>query len=86
MDVPYVTQNISPNATLYPNPATESVTINASVAIAHISICNALGQVVLEQQPTGGKKTVAVAVHHLPAGIYVVMVNGLYAGRMVKAD
>ena len=72
--------------TIYPNPATATVTINAGVAIAHISICNAVGQQVLELHPTGGKKSVEANVPHLPAGIYVVMVNGLYAGKMVKAD
>jgi hypothetical protein len=71
---------------IYPNPATATVTINAGVAIAHISICNAVGQQVLELHPTGGKKSVEANVQHLPAGIYVVMVNGLYAGKMVKGE
>lgn len=85
--LPVEVKNIPMNETgisFYPNPATENVNISAGVSIAHISICNALGQVVLEQQPTGGKKTVAVAVHHLPAGIYMVQVNGLYAGKLLK--
>jgi sugar lactone lactonase YvrE len=72
--------------TIYPTPATATVTINAGVAIAHISICNAVGQQVLELHPTGGKKSVEANVQHLPAGIYVVMVNGLYAGKMVKGE
>ena len=71
---------------IYPNPATATVTINAGVAIAHISINNALGQQVLELHPTGGKKSVDANVQQLPAGIYVVMVNGLYAGKMVKGE
>ena len=86
MAVPEVTQSKTTNAIIYPNPATESVTINASVAIEHITISNLLGQVVLEQHPTGGKKSVEATVQHLPAGIYVVRVNGIYAGRMVKED
>ena len=71
---------------IYPNPATATVTINAGEAIANISICNAVGQQVLELHSTGGKKSVNTNVQHLPAGIYVVMVNGLYAGKMVKGD
>jgi hypothetical protein len=72
--------------TIYPNPATATVTINAGVAITHISISNAVGQQVLELHSTGGKKSVNTNVQHLPAGIYVVMVNGLYAGKMVKGE
>ncbi len=84
--VPEVTGNTVTTPTIYPNPATTTVTINAGEAIANISICNAVGQQVLELHSTGGKKSVNTNVQHLPAGIYVVMVNGLYAGKMVKGE
>ena len=86
MAVPEVTGNTGTTQTIYPNPATATVTINAGEAIAHISINNAVGQQVLELHPSGSKKSVETNVQHLPAGIYVVMVNGLYAGKMVKGE
>jgi trimeric autotransporter adhesin len=70
--------------TIYPNPATETLTINAGVAIAHISISNAMGQQVLELHPTGGKKSVEANVQHLPPGMYIVRVNDVWVGKLVK--
>ncbi len=82
--VPEVTGNTVTTPTIYPNPATETLTINAGVAIAHISISNAMGQQVLELHPTGGKKSVEANVQHLPLGMYIVRVNDVWVGKLVK--
>jgi hypothetical protein len=55
---------------LYPNPASGTVTINASDDIDSIAIHNLLGQKVLETAPAGNSATVDIS--SLQGGMYVV--------------
>ena len=64
--------------TIFPNPATSSLTIQSSKeAITQISITNLLGQVVAGKQSTAGLQ-VDMDVSALPTGIYFVQVNSAY--------
>lgn len=68
---------------IYPNPASTAIKITTIEAINAIYISNCLGQVVYEQQYTG-KEKVEVEVRHLPPGMYMVRVNGVYVRRFLK--
>lgn len=77
---------------LYPNPARNEITITTTREIESIEAANMLGQVV-ETSPSFGyrsgqaqlkEREVLLSVAHLPAGIYFVKLNGVYAGKFVK--
>lgn len=70
-------------ATIYPNPARGLVTIAADDNINHIAIINVAVQTVTTKTTTG-KKEATIDVHLLPAGLYQVEINGMYAGNFVK--
>ncbi|MCX6189434.1 MAG: T9SS type A sorting domain-containing protein [Bacteroidetes bacterium] len=55
---------------IYPNPATTSLTIEASQSITRVSLFNVLGQEVLTSMPNASSLTLDIA--SLPKGIYVV--------------
>jgi hypothetical protein len=58
---------------MYPNPATDIVTISAVNAIDSVSIYSVLGQEIKQVQPN--TNAVSVDVSDLQAGIYVVKVT-----------
>lgn len=62
---------------LYPNPAREKITIkpNGQLAITHITIHNATGQVVYNQQILPGMQEMQIDVSSFPTGIYLLKVN-----------
>ncbi len=79
--------------TLYPNPATDAVTISfdrASTAPVQLQIYDAAGRSVrteLETTPIMGERDVQVFLGDLPAGIYELRLNTggqWYARRLVK--
>jgi Secretion system C-terminal sorting domain len=71
-----------PGVTITPNPTSGSVTIAADASIADVSLTNMLGQTVFEKGFAA--KNVNVEVFGLPPGVYLVKVNGIEAGRLVK--
>lgn len=71
-------------ASIYPNPATFSITLTAPYKIEDISIRNAIGQIVYEQQYAAVRQTQEIDVSRLPTGVYFARVNGVYTGRFVK--
>lgn len=71
------------SVTLHPNPATETLTITAGVEIESVSVMNALGQCVKTADGRGSKQ-LPLNVSNLPPGVYMVRVNKVYAGKMVK--
>jgi trimeric autotransporter adhesin len=91
ISVQEVQGNESINVTLHPNPATETLTITAGVEIETVAILNAVGQCVArsfdrahdDKLRTSGKQ-LSVDVGGLPPGVYMVRVNEVYAGKMVK--
>lgn len=68
---------------LYPNPASETLTIAADAAIDRVTILNIMGQVVATADGRGNKE-LPVSVSHLPPGVYMVRVNEAWTGKFVK--
>jgi hypothetical protein len=80
---------------LYPNPATQMLTITAGEEIRHVSVVNAAGQsfglVTGLQSAQGshykghsGGLQMSVDISHLPPGAYMVRVNEAWTGKFVK--
>jgi len=67
---------------IYPNPTHGEVTVEGR-ALSKVAVCNVVGQVVSEQ---AYKKTdkVTVDISNLPPGVYVVRVNDVWVGKVVK--
>ncbi|MEL6538312.1 MAG: T9SS type A sorting domain-containing protein, partial [Bacteroidota bacterium] len=61
-----------PTISLYPNPATDMVTITAEHPLKQISVMNLVGQVIKTLDQVSGK-TAEVAVNDLKAGTYYVI-------------
>ena len=72
-------------ATMYPNPAKESVCILAEDGIQNVRVYNLMGQLLLTQNLKGENKC-SLNTNDLVSGIYVVKirtVKGLVAKRLV---
>lgn len=70
---------------VFPNPATNVITVNNSDVISQISISNLLGQTVINQKANAASTQVNVAA--LPAGTYILQVqtaNGTATAKVVK--
>ena len=67
---------------LYPNPTNREVTIEGK-AISNVTVCNMMGQVVYEQVHKKADK-VTVDISNLPPGVYMVRVNDVWVGKVVK--
>jgi len=71
--------------TIFPNPATTSLTIQSSVEpINAVSISNIFGQTVYSRQFAVGSLQCTVDVSGLVAGVYFVRVNGAAVRKFVK--
>lgn len=81
-DINTILQDVS----IYPNPVHDEVTVawegGTVQAGNEVTIVNIAGQEVISECPTGN--TVTLHTAKLPAGVYLVTVNGAYAGRFVK--
>jgi hypothetical protein len=77
------TPAMATNLRLYPNPAHTQLTISTTEPITSLCITNVLGQVVAAP-PFLPQGEVTLPVEHLPKGVYVVRVNGVYIQRFVK--
>jgi hypothetical protein len=67
---------------LYPNPASNTLTITSSDEIANITITNLVGQVVYCHEYNEEK--VQVSVEGLAAGVYFVRVGGKDGSVLIK--
>ncbi len=67
---------------VYPNPATNEVTISSSARIQEVTICDLLGQAVLSK--AYNSKQVKVDVANLSKGTYFIKMNGTEVRRFVK--
>lgn len=68
---------------IYPNPTNDELVISISTGnIEQVSILNIAGQEVIHQSFHAGQ--VNVAMRDLASGMYMVKVNGEYAGKVVK--
>jgi hypothetical protein len=72
----------SANITLYPNPASETVTITGIGNEANILVINAMGKVVRRYENVGG--TVTFSVGDLPKGIYFVRMGNAVRKLVVE--
>lgn len=70
------------NVNIHPNPASNEITITTEVVMKDLTLVNAHGQIVLQRRDVLKGTTLNVA--DLPAGIYIVKVNGAYSGKFVK--
>ena len=68
--------------TIYPNPATDKITISSSVKINQIVISNLVGQTVYNHEYSS--KQVHVNVAGFAKGVYLIKVNGTEVRRFVK--
>jgi hypothetical protein len=68
---------------LWPNPATERITIGFAFTDASVThqvlLTNAVGQLVGDFQLSGSEGEMNVSIAHLPTGIYYYTVSGSYA-------
>ncbi len=71
------------NVQIYPNPATNELTIKSAGEIEGVEVMNMMGQVVVTSQ-NSKQKEVVLDIRSLPAGVYFVKVNGAHGGRFVK--
>lgn len=67
---------------ILPNPASIELYLTADKILGEITVTNLLGQVVIEV--ISDKKETTLGISQLPAGIYVVKTNDMYAGKFVK--
>ena len=74
--------SVSKAISIYPDPARSSITITSSSGISSITIFNLLGQ----QFFTGcySSTTAELNITQLPAGIYLLRINGADVRRFVK--
>ena len=72
----------SEHITIYPNPATSSITITAQTTIMNIAITDMVGQNIYSHR--SNTRQVQVDVETLPAGVYFVKVNGTEVKKFVK--
>jgi len=72
-DVNAVIKNVAKNNVLvYPNPATESITVSSDASIMSITVTNLLGQTI-HQQNTVNQKEVTINISDLHNGIYFLV-------------
>jgi PKD repeat protein len=65
---------------LYPNPASETITLEMKDS-TQINLWNAQGQLVLQQNIKGGSTTLSVS--HLPSGLYSLRTSSIGAGQVL---
>ena len=77
-----VAEQVEIKATLYPNPAKESVSILAEDGIQEVTVCNLLGQQILARKLEGENKY-TINTSGLSSGIYMVKIT-TEKGRIAK--
>ncbi len=68
---------------VYPNPVLDELSVHSEEAIQEVALYNAVGQLVLHGAG-GGQQSARLALGQLPAGVYMVRVNGQFVNRIVK--
>ena len=78
------TEAAKPQLTVYPNPAIDNITLSYPAGINHVAITNLAGATVLTDKYAGTKHAL-IDVSALPAGFYIVTINGSEAStRIIK--
>lgn len=76
------TESTAEQLKLYPNPATDFLTINAQQKIMSVQITDVSGKVILTDYPM--KKQVRLNVQELLVGIYYISINNEKTYRFIK--
>ena len=71
---------VLPTISIYPNPATENVTITGLVKETPVNVINSVGQIVLSVKTTGGD----VDISTLTPGLYFASIGGFNPTKFVK--
>ena len=69
-DIPIIPASV---ISIFPNPASDYFTVSGLTENTLVTVSNLTGQIVLQQVVSPSE---SVSVNHLPAGIYIVNVNG----------
>lgn len=77
-NVPTVTNPVK----IYPNPSNNELIISSGNKIENITVFNTQGVEVFKR--TYNSEKVSIDMEDLPAGMYLIKVNGEYAGKVVK--
>jgi len=81
-------KNTQNNVTIYPNPAHNEITISASDKIESVEVVSPDEKLamtlVASPRPSPKEREMLCDISGLPAGVYFVKVNGVWAGRFVK--
>ena len=80
--------NEASEASLYPNPATDRVTVSSTTAIEQITVINYVGQVIFTQQ-LSGEQSITLNTGSYEPGVYVVRIDtesGVVTKRVVIAE
>jgi len=67
---------------LYPNPAQDIIELETSGNCCHWQIMDLTGRGILQGDIKGN--ITKIDIERLPAGVYMVRINGIVAGRFVK--
>ena len=74
--------------TVYPNPASNKVTVNSSLQLREINVLNALGAVVLNV-PLHNTTKAEVSLNELPVGVYLLQIQtgaGITTKKIIKQN
>ncbi len=83
-----VDDNQASELSLYPNPASDRVTVSSNVAMNGVTVMNYVGQVVYSAK-VAGETTLTLNTASYEAGVYVVQINtanGVVTKRVVIAE
>ncbi len=75
---------VIPTVNIYPNPSTGKLTIKAGTPLTSINIETLMGQSVYTMVPNNAQTEVHLDIITLPAGIYLVRVNGTEVRKLIK--
>ena len=68
----------------YPNPATDAVTLNYADGISTIAVYSITGSKVISYSEPNSPTSCQLDVSSLPAGLYLITVNGTATARLIK--
>lgn len=77
-----VTSTLQQATTVFPDPASDRITISATEKIRHVSICDLFGREVYTATPDAG--SVQVDITSLTPGIYCIKTNGVLVQKFIK--
>jgi hypothetical protein len=74
------------NVAVYPNPANDDITIDAAKTIEKAIVLDVAGRVVASYSTTAAQagKKISISTAGIPGGMYMVKVNGVFAGKFLK--